>query len=339
MATDLEKGPATVIETEIRKVVEEKVDSAEECLGGFLKRLRSFWWWIFGALILALPFALAASIFRYVRIGPISMAGLFFWLELSWLALWALYFGVWCVGMAWHWLCRRLEPLDISDYRDSLDNVKAHLTLFLWTIVSWAIVPALCYFDGRDYIIGWVSTFQTVLLGMLISSAILFAKCLVVEVVLTKAAVRFRSHWRKNLVRSKEIVEFLLQKEKEQTIWKSIHRLTMYPALNKTEKYLQGRGDEASYKAVRVEILEKIRQKPMLYSDLSKHIESLGVQRGEDVAEDITWFVEDTGKGLEAAWIGEESIKKSVGHLNIILTVLALPGIAIVFGILSLTVT
>jgi hypothetical protein len=319
------------------------------------------------------------------------MIGLVLWLELSWLTLWPLYFVTWCIGIAWRWLCQ-LESFDIFDYRDFLDHLKAHLTLLLWAIVSWRIVPVLCYFDHEDCIIGWILIFQTALRGMVVSSTLLLAKRVIVEVILTKATIRFLDHRRQELTKSRAIIELLLG-ETKRSVWRrfldtALSQLVgvIFPVIDRlgkrfrrddTGKYLPGRGDELSYKAVRDKILESFDgslTEDKIKGRLRKHIEhkdqyqsttvlgrldELFVMRDTDelidkltgeimiylgaegkvevCGEDLTWLIADTGIGLEKAREGKKYNKEVVGHLDVVLTVLVLVGIALVFGMFLLT--
>lgn len=348
--------------------------SLEECWE-CVTRVRYFWWWVLGALLLALASVLAATVFRDVRIGPISMIGLFFWLELSWLALWALYFVTLLIGMVWKGLCQ-FVPFGIFDYRDFLDDLKVPLTLLLWAIVSWAIVPALCHFDHGDCIVGWISIFRTVLLAILVGLAIYFAKCFVVEIIRIKADHGFLSPRRQEIIKTISAINLLMlnpeeekgsKKSKEETkriVWKTLWCMVVNPSLTNIEKYVYGLGDKKSYAAVHDEILEsfhlkktapdieltrdKINERRIsknkvkrwhqdprdyIFESITELMRSLGAANNNKLCkDDLNWLIKDIGVALETVAKGEECIRKVVGHLDFVLTLLVLAGIALVFG-------
>jgi hypothetical protein len=166
---------------------------------GFVYLLKfGIWWlthnfpflfcWGVGAVILVLPLVLSATKFRTAYIKNVRLFGFFFWLTISWCALLFSYLFSWVLGYIWFVICQHNWPIS-DDYETFVVDIRHSTTLFLWAIISWALVPLLCVIDHHHCTDYWVSTLHKVLLVTFLLALGFLAKSIFVERIFIKTAM------------------------------------------------------------------------------------------------------------------------------------------------------
>jgi hypothetical protein len=166
-------------------------------------------WWIIGAVVLVVLLALCGTIFRTAHIRNVHLLGFFFWLAISWCSLLFSYITSWVLGYFWFHLCQE-DRLDFDDYQTFMVDIRHSIMLFLWAIISWALVPLFCVLDHRHCTDHWVSIFHEVLLVTFIFAIVFLVKSFFIERLFIKAAVEYRSWKQRELEKSFYAIVILL---------------------------------------------------------------------------------------------------------------------------------
>jgi hypothetical protein len=58
-------------------------------------------WWLAGALLIAIPSSIFATVFSTVNISGVEVKGLIIWLEVIWVAGWLIHLSLWFIGRGW----------------------------------------------------------------------------------------------------------------------------------------------------------------------------------------------------------------------------------------------
>ncbi|GAB7351796.1 hypothetical protein MBLNU459_g2369t1 [Dothideomycetes sp. NU459] len=158
-------------------------------IGNFLYQLHSFSIITRYALyvlpvagLLAIPLALCDTIYKHARAGNIRLLGLFIWIEVVWLSLWVCKLCAKALPIVFQATCG-LVSTGIRKYSLVLLALEIPLSLFIWSIVSWATLPVVCAFDKKHCGDGWITTFHTALVATIAVTAIFLAEKFFVQLV------------------------------------------------------------------------------------------------------------------------------------------------------------
>jgi hypothetical protein len=169
-------------------------------------------WWSLGAALLVIPLALSATRFRAVHIKDVRLFGFFFWLAISWCGLLVSYITSWTLGYIWFDICQynwRYWPVS-DDYETFVVDIRHSMMLFLWTIISWALVPLLCVLDHHHCTDHWVSIFHKALLATFIFALVFLVKSFFVEWLFIKTAMETMGPRQRDLEKSFYAIVVLL---------------------------------------------------------------------------------------------------------------------------------
>jgi hypothetical protein len=258
-----------------------------------------------GAIVLVVLLALSGTILRTAHIRNVRLLGFFFWLAISWCSLSFSYITSWALGYFWFYLCQE-DRLDFDDYQTFVVDIRHSIMLFLWVIISWAIVPLFCVLDQRRCTDHWVSVFHKVLLVTFIFAFVFLVKSFFLERLFIKAAIEYMSWKQKELEKSFYAIVILLPVlESRQSIgdwmkamrtWSTHKRTRAYtleeendleqfksdppPSPKDTVLYVadifQGNGSKDVYKGLLSAIWSNRLHIPLNYQDHSRHTRSDG---------------------------------------------------------------
>lgn len=328
--------------------LENKKDE-KETIRQKLVRVRSIWWWTLGAIILAVPLTRSVTI----------------WAEILWFGLWLSHFVAWCIGRVSYFLCQE-DYLGIADYKHFVDNLMIPMTLTIWAVISWATVPVLCYFDRGDCEGGWILGLRRALLATLVVAVIFLIKSLVIEIIFTRSIAGFLSVRRDCLLSHYYALTILWYDPIESTEespsqgWlKSLKNMVMHrkPDKKDIKNLIDGGGGEDMYGdiydhikksfgrgSIKAKSLEERletckRAEKKYYKECSQKFTSekllslLGLEKDDkDNFEEVKILVREVGEGLKEVTTGVEDIRKVVGHLDSIMSLVVLLGIVLVYG-------
>lgn len=158
-------------------------------------------WWFRGAIVLVVLLALSGTALRTAHMGNVRLLGFFFWLAISWCSLLFSYITSWALGYFWFRLCQE-DRLNFDDYQNFVVDIRHSIMLFLWAIISWALVPLLCVLDHRHCTDHWVSVLHEVLLVTFIFAIGFLVKSFFVERLFIKVAMEYGSWKQRELEKS-----------------------------------------------------------------------------------------------------------------------------------------
>ena len=134
------------------------------------------------SIVLAIPLLLFDTIHRDVRVGNIRPLGLFLWLEILWVGLWICKLFSKALPLIFQAACGLISS-GIRKYSLVLLALEIPLSLFIWSIASWASVPVICSFDKSHCTDGWIMTLKTVTLATTVVAAVFLAEKFFVQLV------------------------------------------------------------------------------------------------------------------------------------------------------------
>lgn len=138
------------------------------------------------AALLAIPLALTATRYQSVRADKIQLTGLFIWLEIIWLALWVCKLIAQAFPILFQAACGLIST-GIRKYSLVLKALEIPLSLFLWTIVSYATTNVIFVYDKGPYNSGagggWIRTLKTVWKAGIIVAAIFLVEKTIMQLI------------------------------------------------------------------------------------------------------------------------------------------------------------
>lgn len=171
--------------------------------------------------LLAIPLALFDTIYKHERAGGIRLLGLFIWLEIIWLSLWACKLCAKALPILFQAACGLIST-GIRKYSLVLMALEIPLSLFIWSIVAYGTVPVICVFDQQVCGTSWVSTLQTALKATIAVTAIFLAEKFFVQLV----SINYhRKQYDSKIRHSKRVIHILdLMYEASRTLFPSFCR-------------------------------------------------------------------------------------------------------------------
>ncbi|EMC99605.1 hypothetical protein BAUCODRAFT_40873, partial [Baudoinia panamericana UAMH 10762] len=134
------------------------------------------------AALLAIPLILTDTIYADARAGGIRLLGIFIWIEVIWVALWLCKLIASIVPYVFQ-STAGLISAGIRKYTTVLEALEIPISLFLWSIVSFATIPIICVLDQDRCNASWLTTLTTVFKALIIVAAIFLAEKTLVQLV------------------------------------------------------------------------------------------------------------------------------------------------------------
>lgn len=114
------------------------------------------------------------------RPGP-PLFGLFLWILISWLSLWAAKIAAWFLPKAFVFFCG-IVSMGVRKYATVLQNLTIALSLFFSDLASWLTFKNLFHVASRDGV-EWVVVLERILAAAFASSAVLLAEKAIVQLI------------------------------------------------------------------------------------------------------------------------------------------------------------
>jgi hypothetical protein len=93
-------------QTSVEEIEDTDEGESPERLSQIIPRVRLWVWWLAGALLIAIPSSIFATVFSTVNISGVEVKGLIIWLEVIWVAGWLIHLSLWFIGRGWARFCR-----------------------------------------------------------------------------------------------------------------------------------------------------------------------------------------------------------------------------------------
>jgi hypothetical protein len=93
-------------QTSVEEIEDTDEGESPERLSQIIPRVRLWVWWLAGALLIAIPSSMFATVFSTVNISGVEVKGLIIWLEVIWVAGWLIHLSLWFIGRGWARFCR-----------------------------------------------------------------------------------------------------------------------------------------------------------------------------------------------------------------------------------------
>jgi hypothetical protein len=173
------------IEEEILQCMIE-LGRAPERFGQKISRVRLSTWWLIGALLIAIPLSIFATILRSINVSGIKVMGIIVWVAIIWTAGWSLHLLIGIFGEGWEQLCQH----GLKDWEYLfLDTVTSQLAFFL-ALVAWGSSPIVCSVGEGICDVHWLHMLRKVLLATIPATGIFLFKDLFLEVIIIRQASR-----------------------------------------------------------------------------------------------------------------------------------------------------
>lgn len=151
-------------------------------------RLRDSSWWFLGALVMAVPLSILATLFPDENMDRIRVTGFLIWLEIIWTSGWISHLGIQCFGGLWYefWTKHEMEL-----WGWLFDQTATAQLAFILSLIAWISSPVMCRFTNYACVeIYWLKTFRKVLLATIPVSTLFLAKSILVEIIIIRQAKR-----------------------------------------------------------------------------------------------------------------------------------------------------
>ncbi|KAL5117514.1 hypothetical protein ACEQ8H_004544 [Pleosporales sp. CAS-2024a] len=138
------------------------------------------------ALLLAIPIILSQTKIIHGSIGGTHQDWFWIWIEIIWLSFWVMKIVAHFLPRVFEFLIGVVSP-GVRKYALLLRAVEKPLSFVLWMIVNQATFPALIQpipaRTDADKRPGWISVMQSVLLGLLVSTIIILAERVLIQLI------------------------------------------------------------------------------------------------------------------------------------------------------------
>ncbi|TKA65134.1 hypothetical protein B0A55_11274 [Friedmanniomyces simplex] len=134
------------------------------------------------AALLAVPLVLADTVYADARAGNIRLLGLFIWIEVVWVGLWACKLVASALPLVFQAACGIIST-GIRKYSLVLMALEIPVSLFLWSILAWATSHMICAFDDKHCGDAWLTTLETAFKALIIVAAMFLAEKTFVQLV------------------------------------------------------------------------------------------------------------------------------------------------------------
>jgi hypothetical protein len=133
-------------------------------------------------IIFAIPLAIYATVKKSSRIGGVRTLGLFVWLEIAWLSLWVTKLIAQTFPYIFTFLCGFVSS-GVRKYSLVIKALELPLSIFIWTIITWATVPVVVVFDAKNRDYPWVDTLRHVFLASIAVTALFLLEKLIIQLI------------------------------------------------------------------------------------------------------------------------------------------------------------
>ncbi|KAH5126823.1 hypothetical protein HBI38_046460 [Parastagonospora nodorum] len=134
------------------------------------------------ALLLAIPIILSQTGTITTSIGDTEQKLFWIWIEIIWLSFWAMKIVAHFLPNIFEFLIGVVSP-GVRKYALLLRAIEKPLSFVLWMIVNQATFPALVRPVAGKARPGWISVMQSVLLGLLVSTVIILAERVLIQLI------------------------------------------------------------------------------------------------------------------------------------------------------------
>ena len=150
--------------------------------------LRWSTWWLIGAVIIVIPWAVIAASAPTRTMGGIRTTGFLIWIEILWTSAWILSSSLFYIGKGWFWMCqfdKSIKPWDAF-----VTNTMWTQVWFAMSLVAWGSSSVMCRISGSTCNEHWLMVLRKVLLATIPAAAIFYAEDILMEVIITFQAAR-----------------------------------------------------------------------------------------------------------------------------------------------------
>ncbi|KAL2358797.1 Mechanosensitive ion channel-domain-containing protein [Cryomyces antarcticus] len=134
------------------------------------------------AALLAIPLAIFATTASESRAGGIRLCGLFIWLEIVWASLWVAKLVARILPYIFTFLCGIVSS-GTRKYRLVLVALETPLSLFLWSIASWATTSVIQVFDQGKEQPDWINILGRVLIASIAVTGVFLVQKVIVQLI------------------------------------------------------------------------------------------------------------------------------------------------------------
>jgi hypothetical protein len=150
--------------------------------------LRWSTWWLIGAVIIVIPWAVIAASAPTRAMGGIRTTGFLIWIEILWTSAWILSSCLFYIGKGWFWMCqidKSMKPWDAF-----VNNTMRTQVWFAMSLVAWGSSSVMCRISGSTCNENWLMVLRKVLLATIPAAATFCAEDILMEIIITFQAAR-----------------------------------------------------------------------------------------------------------------------------------------------------
>jgi hypothetical protein len=196
----------------------EETEYGPERLGQMFSRVRPSTWWFAGALQIAIPLSVFATVAKDTNLSGVKVTGFILWLEIVWTVGWFIYLLIWLAGKSWSIICRKRGLMEWDDFL--LDTSMSQLLFFL-SLVAWGSSWMMCRFSDGTCDVHWLHLLRKVLLATIPATGIFLVKNLLLEVIITRQASRILDTRKDIILRQFQVFSLIIKiflEEPEQSL-------------------------------------------------------------------------------------------------------------------------
>lgn len=201
------------------------VGDTEERLSEKLCRVRCTTWWLAGALLIAVPLIVFATIFTKVNISGIRIIGLAIWFEIVWTAGWIIHFSLHILDKGWTKFC----ATGLQTWAELINRTSSSQLGLVLSAIAWGSSCIICRYGDGNCEAKWLTTFRKVLLATIPAAAIFLLKDILLQIVINLQVSRMFNARKVLLYRQREALglfsEIVINEQKRRPPPHWLHRL------------------------------------------------------------------------------------------------------------------
>lgn len=133
------------------------------------------------AALLAVPLILTDTVWKDSKAGNVRLLGIFVWIEVIWIGLWACKLLAKGLPFAFQAACGLIST-GVRKYSLVLAALEVPISLFFWSILAFATTGVICAF-GETCETAWLKTLKTVFKAGIIVAAIFLAEKTLIQII------------------------------------------------------------------------------------------------------------------------------------------------------------
>jgi hypothetical protein len=187
-SSELESQPAihsVSSEVEVPPATDETNETPQR-LSQIISRVCFSTWWLIGAILIAIPLSLFATVLKTANIDGIRVMGIVIWLEIIWTAGWFIHLSVWLIGKGWQRLCQH----GLDDWDDLFITTATSQLSFVLALVAWGSCSIMCSSSHGTCNVHWFHMLRKVLLATIPATGLFLIKDFLLEVIIVRQAAR-----------------------------------------------------------------------------------------------------------------------------------------------------